>query len=467
MTPIDPLDVPVRAGMIRTRLDRRGFVRGAAGAAAAAALPGLWSCRDEDVARPVATGPDLVFIMADDLGYADLSIYGRRDFETPVLDRLAREGVMLTQACSAAPVCSPTRVALMTGRYPARLAVGLEEPLTTHPTGLSPEVTTLPRLLWNAGYETALVGKWHLGLDRRYHPLRHGFDEFFGHLGSSVDYVSHIGTEHLEPDLYDGMRRVDIAGYTTDLFTDRAVDIIRRQRSRPLFLSLQYNAPHWPWQAPGDPVQPDSLRWQGGGSAATYARMVASLDQGVGRVLDALRAAGMERDTLVIFTSDNGGEAWSDMGGLSHGKMTLWEGGIRVAAMARWPQRIPAGTTSGQVAITMDWTATLLAAAGAAPDPALPLDGIDILPQLTGAAPVPRELFWRIFQRRQQKAVRSGDWKYLVTEDATHLFHLGSDPGEKTDLKDAEPAVLARLRSALAAWEADVLEPVPLEERYR
>jgi arylsulfatase A-like enzyme len=263
------------------------------------------------------------------------------------------------------------------------------------------------------------------------------------------------------------MRRVDVEGYTTDLFTDRAVDIIRRPRSRPLFLSLQYNAPHWPWQAPGDPVYADSLRWQGGGSPETYARMVASLDSGVGRVLDALRVAGMERETLVIFTSDNGGEVWSDMGGLSHGKMTLWEGGIRVAAMARWPQRIPAGATSDQVAITMDWTATLLAAAGVAPDPAFPPDGIDLMPQLTGAPSVPRQLFWRIFQRRQQKAVRSGDWKYLVTEDAAHLFHLGSDPGEKTDLKDGEPAVLARLRSALAAWEADVLEPVPLEERYR
>jgi arylsulfatase A-like enzyme len=447
--------------------DRRGFLRGAAGAAVSAALPGVWGCREEALPVPPGTGPDLILIMADDLGYADLSIYGRRDYETPVLDGLARDGVMLTQAYSAAPVCSPTRVALMTGQYPARHAAGLQEPLTTHPTGLSPDLPTLPRLLKNAGYATALVGKWHLGLRPEYNPLRHGFDEFFGHLGPSVDYVSHINTENLEPDLYEGTRRVDVAGYTTDLFTDRAVEILGRQRDRPLFLSLQYNAPHWPWQAPGDPVYPDSLRWKAGGSAETYARMVQSLDQGVGRVLAAVNAAGRERATLVIFTSDNGGEAWSDMGPLSDAKMTLWEGGIRVSAMARWPGVIPAGTTSEQVAITMDWTVTLLAAGGATPDPSLPPDGIDIMPQLRGAAPISRDLFWRVTQRRQQKALRSGDWKYLVTEDAGRLFDLSIDPSEHGDLRGERPDVFTRLETMHEAWEGEVLEPVPLEGRYR
>jgi arylsulfatase A-like enzyme len=196
--------------------------------------------------------------------------------------------------------------------------------------------------------------------------------------------------------------------------------------------------------------------------------MVISMDQGIGRVLDALRAAGLERDTLVIFTSDNGGERFSDMGPFSDGKMTLHEGGIRVAAFARWPGEIPAGSSTDQVAATIDWTATLLAAGGVAPssvDP--PLDGIDLLSRLRGSEPpIARELFWRVFQRRQQKAVRSGDWKYLVTEEGEALYDLASDPGERTDRRTDAPEQLDRLRSAYAGWEARMLEPVPLDPRF-
>lgn len=427
--------------------------------------PLVLSCAREQRRR--AEGPNLVFIMADDLGYADLSGYGRTDYETPVLDQLAGEGVRLTQAYSSAPVCSPTRVALMTGRYPARIEAGLHEPLTTQPTGLPIRPRTLPRLLHDTGYDTALVGKWHLGLHRRFHPLQHGFDEFYGHLGAAIDYASGLGTEHLEHDFFDGTEPVRLTGYATDLLTARAVDYVSRNREAPFFLSLQYNAPHWPWQAPGDPPYPDSLRWTGGGSPETYARMVLSMDEGVGRVLEALHAAGRERDTLVIFTSDNGGERFSDMGPFSQRKMTLWEGGIRVAAFARWPGVIPAGTASDQVAVTMDWTATLLAAGDAQPDPTAPLDGIDLLPQLRGVEPVvSRELYWRIHQRRQQKCMRSGDWKYLATEDGEYLFDLSSDPGEKQDRKSDAPETMARLVSATAAWEADMLPPIPLERRF-
>jgi arylsulfatase A-like enzyme len=210
------------------------------------------------------------------------------------------------------------------------------------------------------------------------------------------------------------------------------------------------------------------LRWSRGGSAATFAAMMRSLDDGVGRLMDALRAAGLERDTLVIFTSDNGGEVWSDMDGLRDGKMTLWEGGIRVAAFARWPGVIPPGTTIDQVAITMDWTATLLGAAGAPADAGQPLDGIDLRPQLAGAVVVPRELFWRVTQRRRFKAMRSGDWKYLVGEDGReHLFDLATDAGETRDRASDARAVLDRLRSAYTAWEAAMLEPIALEERFR
>jgi len=240
---------------------------------------------------------------------------------------------------------------------------------------------------------------------------------------------------------------------------------VGRKRSKPFFLNLEYNAPHWPWQAPGDPPYPDSLRWAKGGSPDVFARMVTSMDDGIGKVLTALRTAGLERDTLVIFTSDNGGERFSQMGGFSHGKMTLYEGGIRIPAFARWPGVIPPNTTTHQVAVTMDWTATFLARAGARPDAAAPPDGIDLLPAMTGAAPVARDLYWRLFQRQKQKALRSGDWKYLVTSDGELLFDLAKDPGEKSNLAAERGEVLTQLQAKYAAWERQVLPPIPLDPR--
>jgi arylsulfatase A-like enzyme len=444
-------------------MDRRRFVQSLAGAAVLAAVPG---CGATPAARPgPRRRPNVLLIMADDLGYGDLGVTGRTDYSTPVLDRLARDGVLLTQAYSAAPVCTPTRVALLTGRYPARSHAGLFEPLTTHPDGLEPDPPTLGRLMRDAGYETALVGKWHLGTLPRFHPLRHGFDEFYGFLGAAADYTSHLDTEALESLFQDGTEPVRTEGYLTDLFTERAVRIVSRARSKPLFLNLQYNAPHWPWQAPGDPPYPDSLRWRGGGSPQTFARMMASMDAGIGRVLDALRSAGMEGDTLVIFTSDNGGERFSHMGPFSHGKMTLYEGGIRVAAMARWPGVIPAGIQTSHVAVTMDWTATLLALAGAQPPAGAPLDGVDLMPALRGARIRARErdLYWRIFQRRRQKAMRSGNWKYLQTEEGEFLFDLASDIGETRDRKADRPDVFAQLTARYTAWEREVLPPLALD----
>jgi arylsulfatase A-like enzyme len=452
-------------------LSRRAFLQRTTGLAVAGAVPPwLVACGGEAPssrpARGRADGPNLVFIMADDLGYADTSLYGRTDYRTPVLDGLAGEGVRLMQAYSSAPVCSPTRVALMTGRYPARSEAGIQEPLTTHPFGLSPEPRTLSGLLHDAGYETALIGKWHLGLQDAYSPARHGFDEFFGFRGAATDYVNHVGTETRQHDLWDGDDQVRREGYLTDLLSERAVEFIGRPRDTAFFLSLQYNAPHWPWQAPGDPAWPDTMDWRAGGSMETYARMVLSMDEGIGRVLQAIRTAGLENDTLVIFTSDNGGERYSDMGPLSQAKFTLWEGGIRVAGFARWPGVIPVGTVSEQVASTFDWTATLVAAGGTNADAAAPFDGIDLLPQLRGEPPVERELFWRTFQRTRQKALRSGDWKYLETETGTGLYNLAEDPGESTDLKATEAETFARLDARYREWEDEMLEPVPLDPRY-
>jgi len=446
-------------------MDRRRFIRELGGAAAAIALTPSFASSASRLAR--RGRPNVVLIMADDLGYGDLGVTGRTDYRTPVLDQLAREGVQLAQNYTAAPVCTPTRVALITGRYPARTPAGLYEPLTRNPIGVDPDPPTLGLLMKAAGYETALVGKWHLGTLPRYHPLRHGFDEFYGFLGAAADYASHVDTEWRQNLFQDGTRTVRARGYLTDLFTERAVRIVSRRRARPLFLNLQYNAPHWPWQGPGDPPYPDTMAFQDGGSPETYGRMVASMDTGIERVLQALHRAGMERDTLVFFTSDNGGERYSHMGPFSDRKMSLHEGGLRVPAMARWPGVIPAGGRTDQVAVTMDLTATFLALAGAHAPAAAPLDGIDLLPALTGVrGVVRRELYWRIFQRRSQKAMRSGDWKYFWSPTAEALHDLSADPGEQTDLKAAHPAVFRQLQAKLAAWEREVLPPIPLDPAY-
>ncbi|MBA3555856.1 MAG: sulfatase-like hydrolase/transferase [Gemmatimonadales bacterium] len=409
--------------------------------------------------------PNILFIVADDLGYADLSITGRRDYRTPVLDQLARGGTLLTQAYSSAPVCTPTRVAFMTGRYPARYAAGLYEPLTTQSVGLEPRPATLARLLRNAGYETALVGKWHLGLLPQFHPLRHGFDEFYGFLGPGADYASHLDVATRTVSYFqDGESPVHVEGYLTDLFTERAVRIVGRPRRKPFFLSLQYNAPHWPWQGPGDPPNLDSLRGTVGGSPETYARMVQSMDEGIGRVLDGLHRHRLERDTLVVFTSDNGGARFSHMGPFSGGKMSLWEGGIRVAAIARWPGVIPTGSRCEQACATFDLAATAAALAGARADAVAPFDGTDLMSALRGGLPLARDLYWRLAQRSKQKALRSGDWKYLASADGDeHLFDLAADPGEKHDRKAERPEVLAELQRKYTEWEGEMLSPIPLD----
>jgi arylsulfatase A-like enzyme len=441
-------------------MDRRDFLHAMGAVAAMAALP-RYGTR-----RVAGHAPNILLIVSDDLGYADLSITGRGDYQTPVIDQLARDGALLTQAYSSAAVCTPTRVAFMTGRYPARYVVGLYEPLTTQESvGLEPHPATLARLLKNAGYDTALVGKWHLGVLPQFHPLRHGFDEFYGFLGGGADYVSHADAATRTVSYFqDGDRSIHVEGYLTDLFTERAVRIVSRPRRKPFFLSLQYNAPHWPWQGPGDPPYPDTLDLRAGGSPETYARMVRSMDEGIGRVLEGLHRRRLERDTLVVFTSDNGGERFSHMGPFSEGKMALWEGGIRVAAAARWPGVIPAGSRCEQVCATFDLTATAAELAGARADAAAPFDGIDLMPALRGGAPRPRDLYWRLAQRRKQRALRSGDWKYLATpKDGEHLFDLSTDPGEKHDRMAERPEVLAELRRKYAEWERGMLAPIPLD----
>ena len=439
------------------QLSRRDFLGVAAGAAAAA----LAAPR----AARAQSRPNVLFILADDLGYGDLSCYGRPDYETPVLDRFAEQGMKFMSAYAAAPVCTPTRCAFVTGRYPQRFEVGLEEPLTADspPVGLPSSQPTIATRLRAAGYETALIGKWHLGWRPEYRPNQHGFDEFYGSLSGALDYFTHIAPDSGEatlPDLWENDRRVTTDGYLTDVFSDRAVEYVSRTRSKPFYLSLHYNAPHGPWEGPGDRATTDHNDHGNGamirgGSLGIYANMMRSLDSGIGRVLAALRRARLERDTLVIFTSDNGGERYSFNWPFSFQKLYLFEGGIRVPAIVRWPGVVPAGAVTQQAAITMDWTATILAAAGAQADAAQPLDGENLLPVLRGERDAyDRALFWRT---RTRAAARLGRWKYVQEGDAEHLYDLDVDLGEKTDLKAREAAAFADAKRRYSEWAAGML----------
>jgi arylsulfatase A-like enzyme len=411
--------------------------------------------------------PNILFILADDLGYADVSCYGRRDFTTPNIDRIASEGMRFTQAYANSAVCTATRVALITGRYQYRLAVGLEEPLSSRvprKLGLPPDHPTLPSILREVGYRTALIGKWHLGMLPDFGPLQSGYDRFYGFRGGAVDYFTHKSGPPASDteDLWDGDVRVRQPGYLTDILGSRAVEAVETyaKSGQPFLISLHFNAPHWPWEAPGDEAEArrlKSLFHYDGGTQLTYQRMIQQMDLQIGRVLQALDANGAAENTIVVFTSDNGGERYSDTWPFTGRKTELLEGGLRIPAIIRWPGNIASGTASDQVTISMDWFPTLLAAAGAVPDPRLPSDGIDLLPWPTrGEATVPRKLFWR-YKANGQQAARDGDWKYLKIRDNTFLFDVVQDPMERANLKERHKGVYDRLVAEWNEWNSSML----------
>ncbi len=419
--------------------------------------------------------PNIVFIVADDLGYADLGCYGGRAPVSPVLDSLAAAGMKFTQGYSNAPVCSPTRFALMTARYQYRLRGAAEEPINNKSRGsttlgLPPEHPTLPSLLKASGYRTALIGKWHLGYPPSFGPLRSGYEEFFGPMSGGVDYFTHCssGGSH---DLWFGEEEKKEAGYLTDLITQRAVDYVERMAAgahagTPFFLSMHYTAPHWPWETRDDEALAqdirDNLFHLHGGNIHSYRRMIHHMDEGIGQMMDALRRHGLADNTLVVFTSDNGGERFSDSWPLVGGKMDLTEGGIRVPWIAHWPAVIEKGGVSGQHCMSMDWSATLLDAAGVAADPAYPLDGVSLLPVLQQPArQFHRPLYWRM-NHRGQRALRDGDWKYLRVDGNDYLFDIAADERERANLAAREPARLAALREAWVRWN-DSMPPIPAD----
>ena len=412
--------------------------------------------------------PSFVFIMADDLGHADLGCYGGRAIAgggascSPVLDRLAAEGLRFTDGYANSPVCSPTRFGLITGRYQYRLRAAHDEPIATRTRGnpvlgLPPSHPTFPSLLRDAGYRTALSGKWHLGFPPHFGPLKSGYQEFFGPLAGGVDYFSYLDSAGVR-DLWEGETASTRTGYLTDLISDAAVDFIARQQGarHPFLLSVHYTAPHWPWETRADEAESQRIGARiihtDGGSVKTYQTMIRHMDEGIGRIAAALEAAGVGENTLLVFTSDNGGERFSDTWPLVGKKMDLLEGGIRVPYIVRWPARVAPGGVTAQTAITMDWAATFLEAAGVAPHPDAPMDGISLLPALAAPAQVrDRPLYWRMLFRNQ-KALREGAWKWLMLEGDEFLFDLASDARERANLVRRHPERAAAMRAQYEAW---------------
>jgi arylsulfatase A-like enzyme len=408
--------------------------------------------------------PNVILIITDDVGYGDIGSYGAPDIKTPFLDSLARNGTRLTDFY-AAPNCSPTRAMLISGRYQQRSRIEnpLGAPNTAQEQGLRATGRTLPQLLKNNGYRTALIGKWHLGYKPEFSPNAHGFDYFFGFKSGLIDYYQHTDSTG-QHDLFENAEPTHVTGYSTDVFTDRSVKFIEENAKQPFFLEIAFNAAHWPFQVPDHPsVAADNGRFvqpqeDPTNSRRDYAAIVERADQGVGKILATLERLGLTRNTLVIYTQDNGGEWLSRNAPLFHRKNTVWEGGIRVPAIFQWPGRIPAGKTSAQVGIIMDLTATILAVTNSPVPADARLEGINLLPLLQpNAQRTDRTLFWRITtQARRQRAVRQGDWKLVLDGGVPMLYDVAKDVGERNDLAGQRTDIVRKLFPLIGQWEADV-----------
>lgn len=424
-----------------------------------------------------ADRPNIVFILADDLGYGDIGVYGVPDARTPNLDRLASQGVRFTQFYGGGPECTPSRTALLTGRYPERIggmecAIGIGNVgrydhainlARRHELGLPAENAVLAPGLKHAGYVTGVFGKWHLGYDAHFNPLRQGFDHFWGFLGGFVDNFTHRELSPL-PVLFRNEKPVTAEGYMTELITDETIAFITRERTRPFFAYVAYGAPHFPFQGPDDAAKPPpkTMAEAQAGTRKTYVAMIESLDHGVGRILATLDQAGIAQDTIVVFTSDHGAMPPGRNAPFSRGKTTLFEGGLRVPAIVRWPEKIKPGALSRQPAWMMDFTASLLRAAGAKPPAGGALDGVDILRWVEQGEPDRKRTFYWRFRREAVTwlGILDGDEKYIRLKDGAQvtewLFDVAADPEESYDLAARRPEAVTRLKRALEVWEAEV-----------
>jgi arylsulfatase A-like enzyme len=427
--------------------------------------------------------PNVVWLVADDLGYGDLGFQGGRDIPTPHLDALARGGVRCTNGYVSGPYCSPTRAGLLTGRYqqrfghefnPGGAAAGTP---AARDLGLPLAETTVADRLKGAGYATGLVGKWHLGAAAKFHPQKRGFDEFFGFLGGQHTYFV-----AKSEDVYRGTEVVKEETYLTDAFAREAVAFIDRHKDHPFFLELAFNAVHTPMDATDERLAKfasieDPKR-------RTYAAMLSAMDDAVGQVIEKIRSAGLEENTLIVFFSDNGGPTMtgttingSSNAPLRGSKRTTLEGGVRVPFVASWKGTLPAGRVYEQPVIQLDLLPTALAAAGVAPQPDWKLDGVDILPALSGKSDkTPHDtLYWRL---GGQAAIRRGDWKLVRYDQAVdtpgarsngrarppvtpfRLYNLAQDLGETKDLSAQNPDKVKELQAAWDDWSGQLARPL-------
>ncbi len=410
--------------------------------------------------------PNFVIIMADDLGYGDIGCYGSDSIPTPNLDALAENGMKFTDYHSNGAVCSPTRAALVTGRYQQRSGIsGVVTAANHRDTGLAIAETTFADVLGKNGYATAIFGKWHLGYDPRFNPSHNGFDEFIGYVSGNVDFFSHVDQAGYE-DWWKQAELTPEEGYTTHLITKHGIRFIEESRDRPFCLYLPHEAPHYPYQGPNDsPIRElghaGAVHGEREDIAAAYREMVVEMDKGVGEIVATLEKLGLAENTLVFFCSDNGANTKGDNGGLRGFKGQIWEGGHRVPAIASWPGKIAAGSTTDTTALSMDLFPTMLDAAGIEIDPELALDGVSLLPTLTQQGQVAdRTLFWDV---GRGVAARKGPWKYVVErpkgkkgakadDPIVELYDLSKDLAEKSPVENDE--VSAELKAALEAWQA-------------
>jgi arylsulfatase A-like enzyme len=434
------------------------------------------------LAQAQAQRPNIVIIIADDVGYADFGFQGSTDISTPHIDRLARSGVRFTNAYVSGPYCSPTRAGLLTGLYPQRFGHEFNPaPAAVMPAGMSPGLPlgqrTLADRLKEHGYRTALFGKWHLGMQPEYHPMERGFDEFYGFLGGAHSYFATPDTGRIA--IFDGRQPISEPQYLTEAITTRAVDFIKRNAAQPFLLILSYNAAHTPMHA--TPQHLERVANLPEGARRTYAAMLAAMDDGVGRALDALTAQGLDERTLVFFFSDNGGPTMqgtsvnaASNAPLRGSKRQTWEGGIRVPFAIRWTGKLPADRVAAYPIIQLDVLPTALAAANIDVKPEWKLDGVNLLPYLTGAATgAPHDaLYWRL---GEHIAVRKGEWKLVYSPDgplrdvdhsaprdisAAQLFNLANDIGEAHNVAAANADKVKELSALWLAWNAQLVKPL-------
>lgn len=396
--------------------------------------------------RAIAAKPNIILIVADYMGYADIQPFGHTEINTPSLNLLASEGIRYTNFYAAAPVCSPSRAAMLTGMYPEK--TGLTHNIPKNDIGLTPQFPTIATKLKNAGYATGLIGKWHLGFTGESSPEANGFQTFFGFRDWGIDYYTHRNISNTEGLFYNS-NPVEVNGYSTDIFTDSAIAFIHRNQRKSFFLCLFYNAALPPMQPPGNPNDiRDSSNWNGS-TRQDYVAVVERMDQGIGKVLAQLDKDELSKNTIVIFTYDHQGKDVVNHGEFSNGFGTLWEGGIRVPLIIRYPQLKRHNVTDIRLSVNMDLAYTLLTVSG------IPtgenLDGINLFSKRTDPG---RSIFWNWnLNGNVQSAVRKGKWKYLNNNGKELLFDLEKDPEEHKNTGNSNPQILNGLKQEFQHWK--------------